>query len=230
MAIVTISRQFGSGGDEIANRICEALGYCRFDKQLIEKAAADAGLPKHIAIDYSEDNHEVKTFIDRLLGQNATPCQKIAWTQDPSIASRPERSDVDELAVLGLVKRAIRAAAIADKVVIVGRGGQVLLKDTIGALHVRVEAPAEFRIQRIKLQMRGEKDYRPDSEIHREALELINTRDKASADYLQRFYNVDWEDPMLYHLILNTGKLSMQQAARAVIDLIYAAKTASVPA
>lgn len=222
MTVITISREFGSGGDEVAFRLAEVLGYRSFSKVEIIQAAEQTAMPKHIAIDYSEDNHEVQTFLDRLFGRTASPAQKIAWSEDPSIATRPERSDVDDAAVLSLVKRAIKGAVRADNIVIVGRGGQVLLKDTPGVLHIRVIAPVEDRIQRVKSHLKEQKnDYQADIEVRRIAQDMIVNRDMASADYLKKYYSVDWDDPLLYHAVLNLGKLSIEQAVQIVVAMVH---------
>jgi cytidylate kinase len=228
MAIITISREYGSGGDELADRLCEVLGYRAFGKAQIIQAVEETTYPRYMAIDYSEDQHEVRNFLDRLLGQTASPAQKIAWSEDPSIATRPERAVVDEGAVLGLVRRAISAAGEAGNMVIVGRGGQVLLMGKPGVFHVRIEAPIEQRIQRVKAQIMTEPGATHDeSELLRSAADLIANRDISSADYIKRFYNVDWNDTKLYHLVLNLGKLSIEQAVEIIVALIQTVEARS---
>lgn len=223
MTVITISREYGSGGDEVAFHLCEVLGYRSFNKQDILKAAEETAMPKHIAIDYSEDNHEVQTFLDRLFGRTASPAQKIAWSADPSIATRPERSDVDDVAVLSLVKRAMKSAVRADNMVIVGRGGQVLLKDTPGVLHIRIIAPIEDRIQRVKALLKEQNnEYQADIEIRRAAQDMIVNRDMASADYIKKFYDVDWASSLLYHAVMNMGKMNVEQAAGIIISMAHA--------
>ncbi len=153
MAVITISREFGSGGDQVAERLCELLGYQAFGKDLIAAVAEETNMSKLNIVDYSEDNHEVQNFLDRLFRRTASPVQHIAWSEDPSIATRPERADVQEAAVISLVKRAIKAAYKRGNMVIVGRGGQALLKDMPGVLHVRIISPLENRIQRVSARM-----------------------------------------------------------------------------
>jgi cytidylate kinase len=58
-----------------------------------------------------------------------------------------------------------------------------------------------------------------DTELRRAAQDRIVERDAASADYLKRFYKVAWEDPLLYHLVINTGKVSLEQAAQIIVML-----------
>ena len=222
MAIITISREFGSGGDEVAGRLCQELGYHSFGKAQIIQAAEETTLSKNNAIDYSEDNHVVQSFLDWLLGRTASPVQKIAWSENPSISPRPEQADVHDAAVLSLVKRAIKAAVRAGNMVIIGRGGQVLLKDTPGVLHVRIEAPVEKRIELVIQQMKQQSSaVQSEEKLLRTASDMIASRDTASADYIKRYFEVDWHDPRLYHLVLNLGKLSADQAVQIIVAAVH---------
>ena len=67
MAVITISRQLGSGGAAIARQVAEALQYRYFDKQLLIEAAAEVGLSRDHVVDYSEDRYEVRNVLARLL-------------------------------------------------------------------------------------------------------------------------------------------------------------------
>ncbi len=230
MAIITISRQFGSGGDAVAIRVCEVLGYNSFGKEQIIEAAKETTLGKYNAIDYTEDNHETQSFLDRLFGRSATAVQKIAWAENPSIAERPEHIDAHDTAVLSLTKRAILASVKAGNYVIVGRAGQIILKDTPGVLHVRIESPVEMRIQRIKQQLKDKTDAsQSDAKLLQAATEIIANRDMASADYVKRYFNTDWGDALLYHLVLNRGRLSIEQAAQIIIAAVHAMELVPEP-
>ena len=221
MSIITLSREFGSGGDEVANRLCQELGYQSFGKEQIIQAARETTLGKYNAIDYSEDNHEVLPFLDQLFRRSASTVQKIAWIENPSIARRPEHVDAHEAAVLSLTKRAIQASVKAGNFVIVGRGGQVLLQGIPGILHVRIEAPVDMRIERIKLQLKSKADASHSEEkVLQTASQIIADRDKASADYIKRYFNVDWHDPQLYHMVLNLGKLSVDQSVEIIVAAV----------
>ncbi len=220
MAVITISRQYGSGADEIADRVCEALGYRTFDKRLIARAAAEAGISAQEAIDYSEENYKVKGFLDRLFSRSSPVAQVRVWREDPSGTRSTEDLSLSEDAALSLVQHAIRSAYEAGNVVIMGRGGQALLKDKPGVLHVRLEAPLEERIQRVKERFKESRHlFQADIEIRREAQDYITQRDQASGDYLLRYYNFDWTDSLQYHMILNTGKLSIDQAVEMIVAL-----------
>jgi len=220
MAVITLSRQYGSGADEISSRVCDALGYRLFDKRLIARAAAEAGISAQEAIDYSEENYHVKGFLDRLLGRSAPVAQVRVRREDPSGGRSTEDLALSEEAALSLVQHAIRSAYEAGNVLIMGRGGQALLKDKPGVLHVRLEAPLEERIQRVKDRFKESRHlFQADIEIRREAQDYILQRDQASEDYLRRYYDIDWADSLQYHMILNTGKISLAQAIELIVTL-----------
>ncbi len=229
MAVITISRQYGSGGDEIASRICDILGYQHFDKRMIARATMEVGLSEQEIVDYSEENHKVRTFLDRLFGRQSVVASTRIWKEDATGARSTEEIQLNEDAALALVQKAVRSAYRAGNLVIVGRAGQVILKDSPDVLHVRIEAPLEQRIQRVKEEIKAtRKIYNADIELRRQAQDLIIERDAASIDYLSRFYHVDWDDPLLYHILLNTGKLTIDQSANIIIQLVKEFQTEAV--
>jgi len=203
MAVITISRQYGSEGDEIAAHVCQILGYQAFNKQLMMKVAAEVGLTEGEVVDFTEDQHRVRSFLDRLLG--APP---LIMTQSHTWS---EVKLIDEADSIPLVQSIIRAAYKHDKVVIVGRGGQAVLRSDPGVLHVRIEAPLDTRIHRVQLREGLTYDL---------AREVVAQRDRAAADYLKRFYNVDWSDSLLYHLNINTGRWSIEGASYLIVNAI----------
>ncbi len=219
MAVITISRQFGSGGDEIASRICEILGYRQFDKRLIAQAATEAGLSEEEIIDYSEESHKMLSFMDRLLGR--APGLTQAWNRPDYAGPRPgEVVPLSEEAALTLVQKAVRSAYRMGGIVIVGRGGQAILRDVPGVLHIRIEAPIEDRIQRVKSNLKMARHaYTADIDARRDAQDWIIERDAASADYLKRFYHIDWADPLLYHLMINTGRVTLEEASQIIAGM-----------
>ncbi len=223
MRIITISRQYGSGGDEVAQRLAELLGYRLFDKNLIAQAAADSGLWHQEISDYSEDNHKVRGFLDRLLNRTPTIAEAHVWHETTDGMRVVEEVKVSEDVAVTLVEKAIRTAHHTGEMIIVGRGGQMILREAADVLHVRIEAPMEERIARVKAEIRQEGAvYHADIEFRRDAQDRITARDEASADYLLRYYNVKLNDPLLYHMVLNTGKLSVYQAAELIAGLARA--------
>lgn len=203
MAVITISRQYGSEGDEIAANLCQILGYQSFNKQLMLKVAAEVGLTEGEVVDFTEDQHRVRGFLDRLLGS-----PPLIMTQAHSWS---EVKVIDVADSIPLVQSIIRAAYSHDNIVIVGRGGQAVLRNDPGVLHVRLEAPLETRLSRVQLR---------EGLTYELARDVVADRDRAAADYLKRFYNVDWADSLLYHLILNTGRWGIEGASRLIASAV----------
>jgi cytidylate kinase len=221
MTTITISRQFGSGGDEIAELVNKSINFQVFDKHIIALAARDSGLSDQEIIDFSEDNYKVRNFLDRIFNRSHVLAQVQYWREDNQGIRISEVVPLDEEIALALVQNAIRSAHRKGNMIIVGRGGQAILRGESNALHVRIVAPMEERIQRVKeLLKSSEKTYPADISIRREAQDLILAHDEASKDYLNRFYKVDLDDPLLYHLVINTGKVNLQHAAELIVEAV----------
>lgn len=210
MTVITISRQYGSGGTEVARRVATMLGYQYLDKQVIAKAAAEAGLSDQEVLDFREESTEARNFLERLLTPGPPPAATMALR---AVASHQDTAHTLELLdtekCLNLIRSAIYAEYKLGKAVIVGRGGQAVLQGLPGALHVLIHAAMPTRILRIQ-----EMDNIGMEEAYHSALQ----HDKMTSRYLDRVFGVRWEDPLLYHLILNTSKWSIQQAAEIIVQ------------
>ena len=210
---MTISRQYGSGGDEIAAQVCEQLGYKYFDKQLMSKIASEVSLAEVQMSDISEDSYKSRNFLERLLvpSSRVKTAEIRSWTRDTSGGRSVLVESLDEEATINLVRATVEAVYKLDDIVIMGRGGQAILQNKPGVLHVRIEAPQEKRIHDIQQQEQlGEV----------EARDLINEKDKAAETYLRRFHSVNWNNPLLYHLVLNTGKFEIRAAVQLICEAV----------
>lgn len=208
MPVITISRQYGSGGDAIGKRVCEALGYSYFDKNLMAQVASEAGISESDVVDFSEDTYKMRGFLDRLLGRSRTAAE--AWTSSAAQRALPVEA-LDEAHSVNLIKETIIEAHKHDNVVIVGRGGQAILREKPGVLHVRIIAPLGARALRVQSTENVSLD---------EATARVNRRDEAAAAYLERFYDIDWDNPLLYHLIINTGKWEIEDAVQIILNAL----------
>jgi cytidylate kinase len=217
MAVVTISRQYGSGGTEIAARVCEMLGYRYLDKVLITEVAAEAGLSGKELVEFSEQRSEVRNFLDRLLRPGPHGVVRVGTkSRDESGSETISAEQLDEARCAKLVRSAIHAAYKQDDVVIVGRGGQATLKNMPGVLHVRVVAPMGNRILRIQGQEKVNAE---------KARCLAIDHDQATARYLNQLFGVRGDEPELYHLVLNTGKWSPEIAAHIIAKSVELLQT-----
>ena len=98
-----------------------------------------------------------------------------------------------------------------------GRGGQVLLGNHHRALHVQIVASMGYRIEVAMTRYGISK---------RDAQNRVRASDRARFDYMRRYHDADWLDPTLYHLTINTGRVSVQTA----VDLIISAQKALLQA
>jgi peroxiredoxin/cytidylate kinase len=201
--VITISRQVGSGGDEIALKISKILGYAFFDKSLMASVAKSIGVSEEDIADFSEDTYKVKGFVDRILLRK----KEVTISHDLK-SNKLITKALDEEECLSVIQAVISSLSSRGKIVIVGRGGQAILKHKVGVVHVRIIAPTMVRVERIMKSEGLSKE---------EALKLIEDNDKAQAEYLQRFYNINWEDPTIYDMVLNTGKMNLNIATRVIV-------------
>jgi cytidylate kinase len=210
MAVITISRQFGSGGRAVAARVCELLGYRYFDKEMIAQIAAEVGLSENEVLDFSEEHYKGRNFMELLLWPGPYTVAEIpAWIKEPGGTETAYIKKLDQLEFTNLIRATILGAYDRGKVVIVGRGGQAILADLPDVLHVRLEAPLDARLSRVERQVGCSTA---------EAELLVADRDRAVAKYLGDIFKIRPDDPQWYHLILNLGKWSLEAAAQIIVN------------
>lgn len=207
MVAITISRQYGSGGRKIATQIAEMLEYEFFDKRLMVKVARDVGISERELVDFSEEDYKAKGFFDRLFGSSVV-AEVSTSSRDAGGQERRMVRKMDEEEAVDLVRSSVLAAYNRGKVVIVGRGGQQILQHQRDVFHVRVIAPHNVRRQRL-VEFEHYAPY--------ETRAIIAERDSANKEYHRRFYDADLDDPTLYHLIVNTGKMTTDEAAHLIV-------------
>ncbi|MBN1566200.1 MAG: cytidylate kinase-like family protein [Anaerolineae bacterium] len=214
MTVITVSRQLGSGGDEIATQVCERLGYQFFNKEMMIEAASDVGLRAEEVVDFSEDRYDVQNFLERLLRSRARQVKQVLVRDDDhKVIDTLNARTLNEAQCVDLVRYTVLTAYETGNFVIVGRGGQAILRDKPNTLHVRVVAPLEQRIQHIRTGgMSGISEIKLAIERH----------DRAAAEYLDRFFGITWDDPANYHLVINGNMMPV----RAAVEVIVAAAEA----
>jgi cytidylate kinase len=208
MAVITISRQYGSGGTEIALRVCNLLDYRFVDKEIIARAVDEVGLTSGEVVAFTEHHSKMRMFVDRLLypGPNVVAEVAVRGLGDGQETVAVE--ELDKAEALNLVRSAIHAGYKNGNAVILGRGGQAILGELPGVLHVRIVAPMKDRV--LRLQERAHIDME-------RAHQLALRRDRKRYEYLRDLFGVDINEPTLYHLVINTGKLEIGDAARVIV-------------
>ena len=197
--VITISRQYGAGGSEVARLVATSLGWAVLDNEIVERVAQRAGLAPDIV---AREDEAAPTFVERLARALAASSQEYV-VPELGVAVRPEEPDLVRLTEL-----VVREAAAAGRVVLGGRAAPAVLRTAAEALHVKVVAPRAFRIQ--LAQQTSGRDARGTEQ-------LMDETDARRARYTRDHYTRDWDDPSHYHMVLNTGWLGLEGAAALVV-------------
>ncbi|MEJ2211316.1 MAG: cytidylate kinase-like family protein [Anaerolineae bacterium] len=222
MTVITLSRQLGSHGEEIATQVAQALGLRLIDAEAINRAAQKAGVPQ-IALAEMEHGRE-RSLTNRVLNAlqampSLSPVSDVGSVYPDlsgmtipfaglfSTTVPPLSAWLDGyVRMVGLV---VRGLAREGNVLLVGRGSQVLLRDYPRVLHIQVVAPPAYRLDVVMKRHELNK---------RDAQNRIRASDRARFDYVRRYHDADWLDPTLYHLVINTGWMPLPIAVDLIIE------------
>ena len=188
MAVVTISQQLGSGGTEIGMAVADRLGYCFVDHKRFQQGAHRYGLET-----------------DRL------------WHLEEERPSLFERFDTETRRYLAVIKSVLYEIAEDDRAVVIGRGGQWLLRDVPHVLRARVVAPAGVRVVgllKLLSEHGGDRIGAP------AAGRMVDHDDAQKAKRMRYLFDVELNDPTLYHLVINTGQVDRRAAVELIADLV----------
>jgi CMP/dCMP kinase len=200
MRAITISREYGSGGGEVAQRLAKRLQWQLVDHEIVVNVAQELG----VTVEEAEAQDEYAESITSRILSSLQALQPTLF----AVAPLPVMMDAPNYQEA--LKHVVEGSVATGHVVIVGRGAQVLLSQHRDVLHVRIVAPLE---QRIPYVMRREGINRD------EARTRIQVKDQDRMRYLHAVYHQHSEDPLLYDLTLNTAVLALDQ----VVELIAVA-------
>jgi cytidylate kinase len=179
MAVITISREAGSGGYPIAKAVAESLGYAFADKNTTDSIFRQYGM----------------TRFDDL------------YDSGPSLL---DLLNANNLLLVAMANEIVEAVAQRGDVVILGRAGFAVLSGLADVLHVRIQAPFSDRVKYVM-----ERDGITDLDA---AMEHIKQDDEVHRKYVSRFYNRQWDEASNFDLVLDTGSLAIEQAAKQIVD------------
>lgn len=197
MAIVTISCEMGSGGAAIGAALAERLEYRFVDQGMIVQAA-----------------HRYGVVEDRLSQFDETK---------PSLF---ERFDAETRHYITVLQSAVLDVAEGDNAVIMGRGGQVLLRGIPHALRVFVRAPLDLRVRRMMKKMADQGE----TVDARTVAEMVRRNDREKFGRVRYLFDVDWSDPALYDLVISTEKLSVEAGVEIILGLLRRPELAATEA
>lgn len=202
MTVITISRELGSEGDRIANLLCERLGYCRVDKTMLLEIAQKAGVNVAAVVAAERD----LTRKPRLISTDLTSL----YRKQPSAFG--QSTGVDEQTYTRVLHETMESFAAQGKAVIVGRGGQVILRDRPDVLHVHLYAPLEVRVRRVMERFNVTEEA---------AKQRIDRADEEKRHYFRVMHqNANWKSLQYYHLAMDTGRIGPELAAELVVRAV----------
>jgi cytidylate kinase len=201
--VVTLAREYGSGGAAIAKRLAARLGYELLDRALVERIAEMAKVGPDVAGRFDEHVDPWTRRLARSLWYGGFEAVSVV---DGDMVS------TDRMAALSALM--VHEAAAVGRCVIVGRGGQCLLRGRPDAFHVFVYAPREERARRLRARLGAGADIEF-------ALDEV---DRERGAYTRRYCGGNWLDPHLYHLMVNAG-----MGEEAAVSTILTALEAGVP-
>jgi len=197
LPVITISRETGAGavtiGELVAKRLNEqskgtdTCPWTVFDRNLVKRVLEDHELPARIKEFMPEDTvFNLRDAVEELLGLHPANWTLVQHTTDTIL----------RLAHLG-------------NAIVVGRGANIITANMPTALHVRLVAPLETRIEHVA------RFYRMNV---KEATQFVAKTDRARARYVKRHFNTRINDPLQYHLLINTGQVGFEETARIIAD------------
>lgn len=198
MSAIIVSRQYGSGGGELAARLSRRIGWQLVDHQLVAEVARRLGITE---ADAQARDERAAGLVSRVVNALLTMAPEGPVTPDQL------PSDPDEL-YHHTVRHIIDDALRLHHVVIVGRGAQALLLDRRDVLRIRIVAPLEARVAYVALR-----EGLPEPA----ARARIQLKERDRARYLQTHYHRHPDDPLLYDLTVNTGVIDLDSAVDLVL-------------
>jgi len=183
--IITIDREYGSGGADIAKRVASRLDWKLWDQLLTNEIArlmdCDCGtVEKH---EERRDPLYYRLFKAFLRGSHE------------GVQNVQGMKMVDADCIREAAERVVRSAADEGDCVLVGRGSAYYLQTRRDAFHVFVYAPIEDKVRRLRAAGKS----------HREAAELAETVDRDRADFIKRYFGVEWPDRHRFHIMINSA-------------------------
>jgi cytidylate kinase len=197
--IVTVEREYGSGGGEIARLLATQLGWKLWDQLLTEEIARLANCPKAVVEVREERNDPLyyRLFKSFLRG-----------SYEGSLNAH-KLNLVDSETILKITERVVQHAAKTGDCVIVGRGSQHFLRNRPDTLRVFLYAPREDKVRRLLDRGKSEK----------EAQQLVDTVDRERVDFIQKYFGVEWPDRPVYHAMINTA-IGDEAVVHMILDLM----------
>jgi cytidylate kinase len=206
--IITVEREYGSGGGVIAQTLAQRLGWKLWDRDLTEEIARVAKVDHRAALRCDE---RCDTLLYRLFK---------VYARGSYERSLPlgDRAGFDADQMVATLQKVVEDVASRGKSVIVGRGSAYFLRNRPDAFHMFTYAPVEEKVCRLKSIGKSEK----------EALQLIDEIDRERASFIRHYFHAEWPKRDLYNLMINT-KFGDEHVVATVLQQIAALEKRDQP-
>ena len=200
--IITVSREFGSGGRTVGKRVAELLGFPYYDKELVKKVALETGFDERYVEQQGESTSPWRSlFAYAFSGMGGRSAAGTLTTEDFLWAMQCK-------VILGLAEQ--------GPCVIVGRCADYILRERKDRLSVLIHAPADFRADRI-VRLYGESEVAP--------LKRLEEKDKGRKAYYKHYTGNEWGQYANYGLSLDTSVVGIERAAQYIAQVAREADT-----
>jgi len=200
MAVITISRQFGAGGKTLGKMVADQLGYEFADSEIIKMVAEMANVSTHwVETVEKEAGGKLSRFLSKMVSKPLV--ERVL---------KDERGYIDEEIYLDYLVLIIAQIADEGDVVILGRGSQYILNDHPEACNILLIDEVKNRVQ----FMVDHYDLSNSSATH-----IVKAEDKRRKNLYQKLGKTDYDNPFLYHMVLNKSKISLDGALDQIFQL-----------
>ena len=193
--VITIARQYGSGGRTIGQMLSEELGIPYYDKELLKKASEDSGIHERLfaGADEKLKNSPLLRITKKVYQGQLIPPESGGFTSMENL--------------FNYQAKVIKELAEEESCIIIGRCADYVLRDYDNVLRVFVQAPEAYCIEQAKAKLSM-----PDKEIRK----YIQKTDKERAEYYKHYTGREWTDARNYDLCLDSSKLGMQKCIEEI--------------
>jgi cytidylate kinase len=201
MPIITVSRQYGSGGSEVAARVARALEWHLYDNEVVDEVARRLGMS---AEDVSAREERVPSLPERIASAMALGMPEVM----PTVAELAMQPDDER--ILAVTKRVMEEAVLAGPAVLVGRGAQCMLATRTDALHVYCYAPMDALVSYAITNL---------GVAPSDAYRVVEENNRHREQFVKRHWKRSWRDVANYHLCVNTAWLGLDGSADLIVQL-----------
>lgn len=201
MAVITISRQYASGGSDVAKRVAALLQWPLVDNEFVDRVAVRAGMSRE---EVEERQERVPSMIERMARALAISSPEVfVATGEPPDARFGREEDL-----VRATEAVINQTVQEGNVVMVGRGAQAYLAEQQDTLHVYVVAPRDRRVEAAMQRLAVSRE---------DAADAVDRTDEGRRRYVKTHYGREWGHPANYHLVINTGAFTHEAAAALIV-------------